>query len=168
MKIWNTNNQIACRPCSTTFDFPIQCALHMCRGSETGRLAGFKMHKTPSKHLNHINILHLKLSKVLALIVKVVNVSCNAGVVKLVYTMDSKSIASNGVAVQVRPPVPFYYYRLRILNNPDNCTIVIPNNMCQHTTPNSGAVNLPILFSSCHRRFKFCKYTPTTFVLKGS
>lgn len=65
------------------------------------------MHKMPYKHLNNINIFYLKLSKVLAIIVKVVNVSFNAGVVKLVYTMDSKSIASNGVAVQVRPPVPF-------------------------------------------------------------
>jgi hypothetical protein len=31
-----------------------------------------------------------------------------AGVVKLVDTSDSKSDASNGVPVQVRPPVPIY------------------------------------------------------------
>ena len=65
------------------------------------------MHKMPYKYLNSIIILYLKLSKVLALIVKVVNVSCNAGVMELVDMRDSKSLASNGVAVQVRPPVPF-------------------------------------------------------------
>ena len=51
------------------------------------------MHKMPYMHLNYINILHLKLSKVLALIVKVVNVSCNATVMELVDMRDSKSLA---------------------------------------------------------------------------
>ncbi len=37
----------------------------------------------------------------------VYNNYCYAGVVKLVDTIDSKSIASDGVPVRVRPPVPY-------------------------------------------------------------
>ena len=39
------------------------------------------------------------------------DVALYAGVVKLVDTTDSKSVASDGVPVQVRPPVPYQEHR---------------------------------------------------------
>ena len=90
----------------------------MCRGSETGRCAGFKIKCACSLIFTHIfdikeylykkgisQNMKIPLLRIEALL-NLRTLTLYAGVVELVDTPDSKSGSSDRVPVQVRPPVP--------------------------------------------------------------